>query len=221
VALDPSYSEAHKLYADFLTDVGRYDEAFREITRAQELDPLWGIHVRSYARTLAAAGRIDEAVAEYRRALSRDPDSYRLYLRLAELFERKGAYDDAVAMRERAEVLAASRAEPGDLACCQEDADILAKEYREHGFQAAMHALFRRKLARLIEQSRDQYVSPFTFALVYARLDDVDHVIAELERAVRDRTSELAAWRLYPELEPFSTDARLRRTLADAGLFVQ
>jgi hypothetical protein len=84
-----------------------------------------------------------------------------------------------------------------------------------------MQAVFRRKLQRLTDRSRVEYVSPFTFALVYARIGDREQAIASLERAVHVRSPELMAWHLYPELEALGRDQQVLHTFAGAGLPVQ
>jgi len=40
IELNPNYATAHKFYANYLSDLGRFDEALAEFRRAQELEPL-------------------------------------------------------------------------------------------------------------------------------------------------------------------------------------
>src|SRR6202040_3475636 len=48
IQLDPNYATAHQWYAEYLTWLGRFDEAFRESERARQLDPLSLIIVTDY-----------------------------------------------------------------------------------------------------------------------------------------------------------------------------
>jgi Tfp pilus assembly protein PilF len=40
IELEPIYATGHKWYAQYLTKLGRFDEALRESERARQLDPL-------------------------------------------------------------------------------------------------------------------------------------------------------------------------------------
>jgi tetratricopeptide (TPR) repeat protein len=222
IDIDPAFGEAHQLYGDFLTDMGRYEEALRETGRAVELEPQWGIFLRSHGRSLAAAGRLDEAIAEYERALTHDPNSYRLYLRLSELHEQGRGYEEAITLRARAAVLASGHSEPGDLAGNPDDEIPLVNDFEQRGYEAAMHDLYIRKLDELDdEERRGHYVSPFTRALLYARLGDRARAIVALERAADRRSPELVSWNTYPELAPLASDPRIRALLANIKIPVQ
>jgi len=74
VELKPSYATAHQWYASLLLDFGRFEDAFLEIKRAIELDPLSEPIMSNYAnyfhftreneKWLAAANRLIEAHPE-------------------------------------------------------------------------------------------------------------------------------------------------------------
>ncbi|HWW60282.1 MAG TPA: tetratricopeptide repeat protein, partial [Thermoanaerobaculia bacterium] len=73
IALNPSYATARQWYARCLVSMKRYDEAVREIRRAEALDPLSLVIIAELGGVYADAGRLDEAVAECRRALALEP----------------------------------------------------------------------------------------------------------------------------------------------------
>ncbi len=74
IELNPSYATAHQWYSRCLVEMKRFDEAIREIRRAEELDPLSLIIIAELGGVYADAGRLDEAVAECNRALALEPD---------------------------------------------------------------------------------------------------------------------------------------------------
>jgi len=70
IELNPSYATAHHWYALHLTWMNRMDDAFVEIERARELDPLSLVINRNFALVCIAAGRrYDEAIALAERSL--------------------------------------------------------------------------------------------------------------------------------------------------------
>ena len=80
--LNPNYPTAHESYAMFLARMGRFDEAIREMKRAQELDPvsLGGNTMMGIA--LGLARRDDEAIPWFRRVLDMDPNFLRAHFGL-------------------------------------------------------------------------------------------------------------------------------------------
>jgi serine/threonine protein kinase/tetratricopeptide (TPR) repeat protein len=74
IELNPSYATAHQWYSRCLVEMQRYDDAIREIRKAEALDPLSLIIIAELGGVYADAGRLDEAVAECKRALDLEPD---------------------------------------------------------------------------------------------------------------------------------------------------
>ena len=73
IALNPSYATAHQWYSRCLVEMRRYDDAIREIRRAEALDPLSLVIIAELGGVYSDAGRLDDAVAECKRALAIDP----------------------------------------------------------------------------------------------------------------------------------------------------
>ena len=71
--LDPGYATAHQWYAEYLSAMGRHDEALAEIRRAADVDPLSLIINAVQANILYMARRYDEAIDVCRRAIDMDP----------------------------------------------------------------------------------------------------------------------------------------------------
>ena len=74
IELNPGYATAHEWYAEYLSRMGRHEEALAEIRRAVELDPL-SPPVNGMLGTVYFHGRqTDRAIQLYRRALAMRPD---------------------------------------------------------------------------------------------------------------------------------------------------
>ena len=72
--LNPSYANGHHWYAEYLSLVGRHQEAIAESQRARELDPLSNIINTWVSSRYFFAGRVDKAIEEGRNAVEMDPD---------------------------------------------------------------------------------------------------------------------------------------------------
>jgi adenylate cyclase len=95
IELDPNYATAHQWYSELLAATERDDEAFREVKRAEELDPTMIIRW-NVVRVLYFAGRYDEAVAEAEPLVEEGGpygDLAAVYQMLS--YEMKGEYESA------------------------------------------------------------------------------------------------------------------------------
>ncbi len=96
IQLSPSYATAHQWYAEYLTRMGRYDEALAEMTRAQELDPLSLIVNTVAGWVLLFAGRLDEAVEQLQEVIEMDPNFVLAHTHLGRVYMSKGMLPEAI-----------------------------------------------------------------------------------------------------------------------------
>ncbi|MEJ2722993.1 MAG: tetratricopeptide repeat protein, partial [bacterium] len=80
IELNPNYATAHQWYAEFLTSLGRYGEAVREIRTAQALDPLSLIIGTVAGFTLTLNGDTEKGFAEFNKVIDTDPSFPPVYL---------------------------------------------------------------------------------------------------------------------------------------------
>jgi len=73
IALNPNYATARQWYSRCLVEMKRYDEAIREIRRAEALDPLSIVIIAETGGVYSDAGRLPEAIAECHHALDLEP----------------------------------------------------------------------------------------------------------------------------------------------------
>ncbi len=83
--LNPNYATAHHWHAHCLVTVGRLEEAFAEMRRALELDPLSLIINAEMGWMFYVAHQYDRAIEQYRKSLELDRNFVlaHLYLGLA------------------------------------------------------------------------------------------------------------------------------------------
>lgn len=73
IEIDPNFSEAHIVYAVYLANFGRAEEALAEARRAQELDPLASFVHCLAGVTFYELGMYEQSIPEFDKALALDP----------------------------------------------------------------------------------------------------------------------------------------------------
>jgi serine/threonine protein kinase/tetratricopeptide (TPR) repeat protein len=205
IALHPGYATAHQWYADFLSDLGRFDEAFGEIERAVELDPLSAVTGTSYGDAFYYARRYPEAIARYQRTLELDPGYSWARMNLGRALQELGRHDQAIRTFEAA---------LHDTGANLDESPALAHAWAAAGDRARAEAI----LARVIERWREGSVSPYSVANIHAALGDRDQAFAWLERALEDRDRMMVSLRVHPRLDPLRGDPRFADLLRRIGL---
>ena len=70
----------------------------------------------------------------------------------------------------------------------------------------------------MLEESKNQYVSPFYVALVYAGLQEKENALDWLEKAFQDRSNAMVFLKVDPELDGLRSLPRFQSLLAQLGL---
>jgi len=96
IELTPNYATAHQWYAGCLRLLGRFDEAHREIERAQELDPLSPIIKVNVGVNFFLQGHYDQAIAAYRAAIELNPNFRVAHQMLGNVYLMKQMYSEAM-----------------------------------------------------------------------------------------------------------------------------
>src|SRR3990172_4055463 len=92
----------------------------------------------------------------------------------------------------------------------EELASILERSYVISGFDAAIRALWQKKLERLQQWSSREYVSPMDYGEAYFRLGQTEQAIIWLERACEERTSDVLLVKVDPFFDPLRSHPRYR-----------
>jgi serine/threonine-protein kinase len=195
IELNPGYSVAHGWYAEFLSAMGRFDQAIAEARRAADLDPLSIATMWTLARVLNLSGDQLGAIAEMKRSLEIEPASMRPYYIMGWAYYKIGRVDKAYAALE------ASIALGGD--------NPFKKGFLGHIYAASGRVDDARKLLNeLIELSKTRFVSAFYIAIVYAGLGELDAAFEYMDRAFEERSSYMAYAGVTPFLDGLKGDPR-------------
>jgi TolB-like protein/DNA-binding winged helix-turn-helix (wHTH) protein/tetratricopeptide (TPR) repeat protein len=172
IALHPNYSEAHSFRATLLAVMGRFDESIQEARTAEALDP-----VGQNGRVLLAlyrARRYDDVVRMASARAAMEPRIAHAFLRDVALIRG----DMATAWHHRLQVLPFTH-----------DGERIERIKAAYA-QGGVPATWRWEIEALRQRAQTQYVSPFKFAQLHARLGETKTALAELQRAL-DEHSDL------------------------------
>jgi serine/threonine-protein kinase len=195
IQFNPSYSTARHWYGEYLSAMGRFEEAFRQMEQAKAVDPFSGSIRSSLGSALCFAHRYEDAVEEFRSALALDPGNPSTYWELAACHEASGHLAAAAAETRRGLQVAPRYgfllAESGRLAALNGDL-----------------AGARRIVAEMTARSSDSVIRAEAIGLVHAALRDNDRAFEFLNRAERERSPSLLWAKVDPILDSLRNDPR-------------
>jgi len=203
--LKTSYVMAHEWYAEYLAALGRHDEAFTEIKRAQQLDPLSVPVTRAVGWVLYFARRYEQAIEELQKALAMDAEFLGARLVLWWVHVAKGTPDLAVAdIRKELE-------KPG-LRTVKKL--MLAYACAAAGNKDEANGLLWELEPKLAGENRLALLS----ALLFTALDMKDRAFQQLHRAYELREPGLLFLKVAPWLDPLRSDPRYGALVEQLGL---
>jgi TolB-like protein len=205
IELNPNYETAHQWYAEYLSGMGRHEEALAEIRRAKEINPTSLIINAVEAWVLYHARDCDRSIEQSLKVVEMDPNFAEVYEYLKRCYDRKGMYREAIAARQTRRKLAGYDAE--------ETAAL-----REAAAATDAGVYWRKRLEQELEEAKQEPSVDFDVAEIYAQLGEKDRAFACLERAYRERSYMLMYLKVAPELDPLRSDPRYADLLRRVGL---
>jgi serine/threonine protein kinase/Flp pilus assembly protein TadD len=205
IELNPNYPTAHQWYAEYLTTMGRHDEAIKEIGIAQELDPLSRIiisvaggYIPYYAR------RYDEGIELCKKVLDLDPTFLPARGYLGQNYRNTGMYEEAIVEINKAIALGGGLSQRGSLAITY----ALAGEKAE--------------APKILEELRRisdlDHFSPYNSALCYFALEENDKGFRSLDSAYDGREFGIVFIKVDPLLDVIRSDPRYKALLKKMNL---
>jgi serine/threonine-protein kinase len=204
IELDPGYATGHQLYAEFLRDLGRLDDALKHIAMARALDPLSPFYQVVEGLILLMLRRPDEAIRLYKQLLEGYPGYRSAHLYLGIAYMHSGLIEQALVSLDNYDPR-------------RETPDAL-------GMRGCIYALVGRAeeaqevLEHLDTLARTRYVAAFHPALVYVGLGDFERAIDLLERMVAERSWFVRLLKLASPFDPIRSHPRFQRILETVGL---
>ncbi|MDQ3748715.1 MAG: tetratricopeptide repeat protein, partial [Acidobacteriota bacterium] len=210
IELNPNYATARQWYSEFLSYMGRHEEAFAEINKAHEIDPFSRAVNANIGLRLSAARRFDEAIAQFKKVIEMEPNYPIVHSFLAGAYEAKGMYPEAIAEFRIARVLLGGEsAESSERA-----AAVFTQALKTGGAQG----YWRKRLELRLKDYEQGYESAFVVALTYARLGDKERAFEWLEKSFAAREDNLVSIKIESAFDELSSDPRFQDLVRRVGL---
>jgi len=194
-------------YAYLLEGLGRLDEALAHLKRAQEIDVL-SLNISVSIGTLFDFARqYDKAIEQCRKPLEMDPNFAPAHVQLGVAYSAKGMYEDAITEHKKAIALDESPGRWGRAAA-------LGYAYGEAGKRGEAEKI----LDELRELSKQRYVSPFNFALIYIGLGEKDQAFEWLNKTFDDFPNTLLYLKVDRRFDSLRSDPRFADLLRRMNL---
>jgi TolB-like protein/DNA-binding winged helix-turn-helix (wHTH) protein/Tfp pilus assembly protein PilF len=197
IELNPSYPTSHHWYAEYLSAMGRHDEAVAEVRRAQELDPLSALMLAIGAEIYTNARRYDECIDDSKRALELDPNFALAHENFAGCLLQKNLYKEA-----GAEYMEAGRIWGSS------DSEVMSLGYALSGRRA--------DAIRTLERSKADLDFPVRNSIIEARicldanLCTKGEILDWLEKDYREHEAYMPFLNVHPAFDPLRSDSRFK-----------
>jgi TolB-like protein/Flp pilus assembly protein TadD len=205
IELNPNYPSAHHWYALLLGNLGRFDEAKREIFRAQQLDPLSLIINRTVGNIFFWAREYDQALEQFKKTVEIDANFPPVHEDIAVIYGMKGRYEEAIPEMNKA--IALNGRLPHYVAIIGYIDGI-----SRHKVEA------QKMLDELLAREKREPVSASDIALVYIALGDKEKAFERLDQAVIHGQNTYMNLKVGPAWDSLRSDPRFAELLRRAGL---
>ena len=181
------------------------NEAVIQAKTAHELEPFSLTIYSDYVRSLYYAGRLDEAKRESLKLMQMDKGYGRANYEMGLILEEEGKLEEAIA-----EFKLALKALP-------DNATVLTGLGHAQAM-AGKKSDAEKVINRLQELSKQQYVSPYQTAVVYAGLDERKLALDWLEKSREERFNWLPFIQIEPVFKNLRTEERFLELSKSLGL---
>ena len=203
IQLDPNYATAHHWYAEYLTWLGRFDEALRESERARQLDPLSLIIATDNGAILYYSRQYDRAIKQFRSVLAMEPSFPRAHVVIFAYVE-KGMFAEAQAEVEKWHH--------------SDDATVWEVQAYVYG-RSGQQAQARRALAKWeqLRRRRQSHPTPM-HVMAYIAMGKKEEAFAWFEKAYAEHSYALTDLKVEPNYDGLRSNPRFQELLRRVGL---
>jgi serine/threonine protein kinase/tetratricopeptide (TPR) repeat protein len=205
IEVNTNYDDDHHFYCQALDTLGRPEESIAEMQRALDLDPLSSVINLEVGWSLYIDRKYDESIAQCLKVTEMDPAYVPAYSCLAQAYDRKGMYKEAIAKMLKARSL-------------QGDDPLVLMEL---GYAYALDGQkgeAQKIIDTLKERSSREYIDPALIGLVYIALDEKDAAFSWLAKAFDARSGWMIWLKVDPKFDPLRSDARFNELMKRVGI---
>ncbi|MBK7392146.1 MAG: tetratricopeptide repeat protein [Chloracidobacterium sp.] len=212
IELDPKYPSAYQWLSEVYHYLGNGDQTLSEINKALELDPLSLIINNQKGRAIDFGGKRDEAIVQFKKTIELFPDAASPRNNLADVYEAKGMYPEAVEQR-LIQVKLLFGVSP-------ENIKDLQLAFEKDGYKSFVQKQIDIQLDRQrssLEKDKNAYLPAFRIAVDYARLGDKDKAFEYLNKAYDQREPQIAELKIRLPLSSLRDDPRYKELVRKVG----
>jgi TolB-like protein/Flp pilus assembly protein TadD len=208
VELAPNSATTRDWYGiQYLSPMGRHEEAIAELRRAVELDPISVMHLSNLGWVYYMAHQYDSAIEYLQKSLELEPGVVDVDRCLGEIYVQKGMYDKAIAHMQKYVELTEGQTD-------------YALGYLGYAYAMAGQ---RDKALEILETLQDraqrQHVVAYAFAPLYVGLGENDKAINALWQDYKEDATPFLLWlKVFPVFDPLHSDPRFIELLRKIGV---
>jgi len=203
--LNPNYATGHHWYADFLSSMGRSEEAMQEIHTAQELDPLSLVISMEVAWNWYMTREYERSLEQSLKTLEIEPNFTPAQHTLGLAYLQLGKHTEAIRAFEKAKEGSGG--------------NLVALAALGHAYAASGEKRQASKaLSELGKMAQRRYVPYYWSAIVHAGLGHQDEALECLEKACEERDVWLVWLRAEPRFDRLRSGPRFENLLRRISL---
>ena len=197
--LNSNSAIAHLWYARYLAQIGRSEEALKEISAAEQLDPLSPVILTSKAKIFGAAHRYQDAIAYCRKAIDLESNFAPSFSILAQASVHRQQYPQGIeAAKKFVELLGGSG---------------FAKLELAYAYAVAGSKPESDRIVNEVTSQPGPF-SPYDMATICAAWHDANGAFHWLEKAIEQRSVDVIWIRVDPRLDNIRDEPSFREVLA-------
>ncbi|MEQ1878950.1 MAG: tetratricopeptide repeat protein, partial [Bdellovibrionia bacterium] len=213
IELNPKYPSAYQWLAEVYHFSGNGDQALSEINKAIELDPLSMTINGVKGRVLELGSKRDESIAQFRKNIELFPDGMSHRNNLADIYEAKGMYSEAVEQR-LIQIKLLFGVSPENI----KDLQLAFEKDGYKGFVQKQIDIQLDSQRSSLEKDKNAYLPAFRIAETYARRQDKDKAFEYLNKAYDQREPQIAELKIRLPLSSLRDDPRFKELVRRVGI---
>ncbi len=204
--LNPNYATAHQWYGEYLAESGQFDEAHRQFSLANQIDPTSPIIINSDAHIYFIERKYDQSITQLKKCIELDPNLGYCQSNLAFAYEEKKMFADALAAHLKAITL---WNEPPDAVA--ELKNAFAKE--------GIKGYWKMRLEQFQTRPHLKNYPAQSQAFCYAKIGDKEGALEWLNISFQRRERYLTTARLSPVFNLLHDDPRFHDLFRQMGIY--
>jgi len=205
LALNPNITSTYFAYAEYLSALGKQDEALAEMRTALKIDPLSAEILFLAGFPLYLRQDYEGALVADRAAVKAYPDFWAPHMACGYAYLAERRFPEAAAEFEKARAL-------------NPDATINLSGLAAAHARAGNRAEAMKLLAQLKKMSAARHVAPFDIAVVYNALGERDQALDWLEKAYLDQSEMMLFLEIYPPVADLRGAPRFQELVRRVGV---